>query len=127
MFADRVCKRGLVAAGYGLFAAMNVLLIATRPTLPLLGGAFVLAGLYVALVDAMEGALAADLLPADVRGTGYGVLAAVNGIGDLVSGVVVGTLWTLAGPAAGFVYAAVLTLAGAVSLGKVRLLSDSSY
>jgi len=118
--ADRVGKRGLLVAGYGLFAAMNALLIMVHPSLAVLGGAFLLAGLYIALVDAMEGALAADLLPADMRGTGYGVLAAVNGIGDLISGIAVGALWTLVGPEAGFAYAGALTLAGAALLWRIQ-------
>ncbi|MDR7483216.1 MAG: MFS transporter [Armatimonadota bacterium] len=118
--ADRLGKRGLLVTGYALFAAMNLVLIAPGAGLMHLVFAFVLAGIYIALVDAMEGAMAADLLPPEVRSTGYGVLAAVNGIGDLVSGLAVGGLWTAFGARPAFVYAAVLTLGGAALLGRVR-------
>jgi dipeptide/tripeptide permease len=63
-------------------------------------------------------------LPKDVRGSGFGVLAAVNGIGDLISSVVVGVLWSKVSANAGFIYAAVFTFLGAVLVyfytGKVR-------
>jgi hypothetical protein len=42
------------------------------------------------------------------------VLATANGIGDLVSSVVVGALWSMVGPAAGFLYAGIFTALGAV-------------
>jgi MFS family permease len=77
---------------------------------------FVLAGIYVGIVDAMERALAADLLPAGQRGVGFGVLATANSIGDLLSSIVVGYLWSHVSAASGFIYAAALTIAGAVAL-----------
>jgi MFS family permease len=119
VLADRLGKRALLIGGYVLFAALNVLLLAGHAGVPVLVAAFVLAGIYIAMVDAAEGAFAAELLPAEVRGAGYGVLATVNGIGDLVSGIVVGGLWTLLSPAAGFVYAALMALAGTLLLRRV--------
>jgi len=113
-----VGKAGLLVAGYALFAAMNLLLIAVEPGLHVLAGVFVAAGIYIALVDAMEGALAAELLPGEIRTTGYGVLAAVNGLGDFASGVAVGGVWTILGPRPAFAYALALTLAGALLLRR---------
>lgn len=117
--ADRLGKRALLIGGYLLFAALNLLLLVGHRGIPVLVAAFVLAGIYIAMVDAAEGAFAAELLPAEIRGTGYGVLATVNGIGDLVSGIVIGGLWTLLSPAAGFVYAAAMALAGMLLLRRV--------
>jgi dipeptide/tripeptide permease len=60
-------------------------------------------------------------LPREVRATGFGVLATVNGIGDFVSSIMVGFLWSAVSPAAGFAYAALLTALGGVfilRLGK---------
>ena len=42
--------------------------------------------------------MAGDLLPTHLRGTGYGVLAMVNGVGDLISSFAVGLLWTKVSP-----------------------------
>jgi len=69
---------------------------------------FALAGIYIAAEDALEGAIAADLVPEEVRGIGYGVLGTVNGVGDLVSSIIVGLLWAHVSVAAGFLYAAML-------------------
>jgi MFS family permease len=113
---DRMNKKTLLAAGYAIFGAMCLLFLTGPANLPMLGVLFVLAGVYVGIVDAMERALAAGLLPNEQRGVGYGALATANSVGDLVSSVVVGLLWVHVSVAAGFGYAAVLTLAGAVLL-----------
>ena len=42
------------------------------------------------------------------------MLAAVNGVGDLISSVVVGLLWTKVSANSGFIYAAAFTFLGAV-------------
>ena len=70
---------------------------------------FALAGVYIAIVDSMERALAADVLPADRRRTGYGAHATVHSFGDLTSSIVVGPLWSYIAIAVGFWYSAVVT------------------
>jgi hypothetical protein len=55
-----------------------------------------------------------------VRGLGYGVLGTVNGLGDLFSSIIVGTLWTHVNSAAGFGYAAVLGLVGTPLVLRIR-------
>jgi MFS-type transporter involved in bile tolerance (Atg22 family) len=77
---------------------------------------FVLAGVYVGVVDAMERALAADLLPLERRGVGYGALATANSFGDLMSSIIVGELWAHVSTTAGFTYGALFTLLGAAVL-----------
>ncbi|HKF52610.1 MAG TPA: hypothetical protein VKB26_09875 [Candidatus Acidoferrales bacterium] len=57
--------------------------------------------------------MSAELLDPGIRGTGFGVLATVNGAGDFVSSIVVGALWSAVSPAAGFIYGAIFMLAGA--------------
>lgn len=111
---DRLGKRGLLVIGYlvGFVAYAGFLL--EPPTIPVLVILFGLAGIHGGVQQALEKSLAAELLPARIRGSGFGVLATANGIGDLVSSVVVGTLWSAVNPAAGFAYAAVFTLFGAV-------------
>ena len=81
---------------------------------------FALAGIYIALVDSMEGAIAASMLPEQLRGTGYGVLSTVIGVGDFASSFIVCALWSRVSPAAGFGYGAALSLLGAVVLFALR-------
>ena len=89
-------------------------------TLPYLLLLFAAAGVFIAIEDALEGAIAAELLPAEARGLGYGVLGTVNGIGDLVSSLTVGLLWTYVSVPAGLTYAVVLSLLGAALVMRVR-------
>ncbi len=118
--ADRIGKRGLLAAGYITAAVMAIGWIAAIPSVWYLGLLFALGGTFIAAEDTLEGAIAADLLPEDVRGTGYGVLATINGLGDFVSSIMVGLLWTYFVPGVGFAYAAILSLAGAILILRVR-------
>jgi len=116
---DRLGKRRVLVAGYVLAAVMNVGFIFAQPSWWPFAVLFGLGGFYIAIEDTLERALAADLLPPDLRSTGYGALAAANGLGDLVSSMVVGVLWTTISPAVGFAYAAVLGLAGAIMVSRV--------
>jgi MFS family permease len=113
---DRVGKVKVLSLGYFVAVVMNLgfLLYSTNAFgLVILFG---LGGLFIAVEDALERAIAADLLPEHLRATGFGTLAAVNGVGDLVSSAMVGLLWTKVSPAAGFGYAAVLSFLGAIFL-----------
>jgi MFS family permease len=111
---DRIGKRGLLAAGYLVatitFAAFNL----EPPTLNVLIVLFGLAGIHSGVQQSLEKSLAAELLPAHVRGSGFGALATANGVGDLISSVAVGALWSAVSPAAGFLYAATFTTLGAL-------------
>jgi MFS family permease len=119
---DRIGRRGLLGAGYFLAALTSLGFIFARPELPMLAALFGLAGLYVAIHDTLEKSVATELLPRELRATGFGVLASVNGIGDFVSSIAVGFLWSAVSPTAGFAYAAVLTgLGGILILRKSQL------
>ncbi len=123
--ADRIDKHLLLALGYSAAALMGLGWLLLTPSLWHLGLLFGLGGVYVAAEDALEGALAADLLPDDVRGTGYGVLATVNGLGDFASSIAVGALWQTINPAAGFGYATALFIVGAVLMYRLSCVWQS--
>jgi MFS family permease len=121
-FWSRLGRSGILAIGYLLAAVMCagfMLLPHTAPHLFTLAALFGLAGLYVGIQDTLEKAVAAGLLPRDVRAMGYGVLATVNGIGDLVSSSMVGFLWSAVSPTAGFAYAGVLMALGGVLVARM--------
>ena len=119
--ADRYGKTRLLVGAYILAAAYNILLIAagTTPSIPLLILIFAIAGTVYSAQQPLERAIAADLVPVEVRSTGFGVLATVNGIGDFISSLVVGALWTVFSPAVAFTYSLVLTAAGAIVIAVV--------
>jgi len=118
--ADRFGKKTILAFGYLLTGISVIGFIFNTGNLAYLGLFFVLAGVAIAITDALERTVAADLLPENLRGTGYGTLATVNGVGDFVSSSLVGFLWSAVSPLAGFGYSAVLTISGAGVLFSMR-------
>ena len=120
VLGDRLGRRGLLAAGYGLAALTFIGFMSSTSTLPYLLLLFAAAGVFIAIEDSLEGAIAAEFLPAETRGLGYGVLGSVNGVGDLASSVIVGVLWAHVSITAGLVYAAALSVLGAVLIVRVR-------
>jgi MFS family permease len=125
---DTIGRRPVILGGY-LFAAVVTFGFAFLPATPAaLGVLFIGSGVYIACEEVAEKAYAAEMLPADVKGTGMGVLAATNGVGDFVSSALVGTLWSLfpGRPVYGFVAAAVLQLLGASALAAQRTASRAT-
>jgi MFS family permease len=123
--SDKRGRRGLLALGYALgaivalgFAAafwlksVNMLFIALL---------FMLGGTFIAIEDALEGAMTADLVPEiNKRGVAYGVTGSVNGVGDFISSAIVGIVWSVYSPVIAFAYAAVMMAAGALAIRWVR-------
>ena len=126
VFADRYGKGRFLLAAYALAVLMNLILIVAAPSVATLLVVFILAGAAYALQQSLERAIAADMAPIEVRSTGFGALASANGIGDLVSSVIVGTLWTTVSPVAGFCYAMAMSVAGAIVTGAaLRAVRDA--
>ncbi|OLD61567.1 MAG: hypothetical protein AUI53_05300 [Acidobacteria bacterium 13_1_40CM_2_60_7] len=119
--SDRVRQRKFVlAAGYG-FAGVTALLLCLDTTkLWLLGTIFALAGLYIGTEEALEDSLAAELVPKEQHGMAFGTLAAVNAVGDFLSSLLVGFLWSSFSLQAAFGYSAVLFFAGALLILRLR-------
>ena len=120
VLADKIGKRSLLAIGYFLTGVVSLGFILNVASLAYLVPLFLMAGIAIAITDALERAVAADLLPENLRGTGYGTLATVNGIGDFASSAIVGLLWTSVSPLAGFGYGALMALIGASTLIALR-------
>jgi MFS family permease len=119
--SDHVPHRKLVlVAGYALAGASAILLTAAPHQLWLLAGIFVLAGLYVGTEEALEDSLAAELIPTAQHGMAFGTLAAVNAIGDFLSSVLVGFLWSAVSVRAAFSFSAVLFFLGAFLVLRLR-------
>jgi sugar phosphate permease len=118
--SDRLPKPPLLSFGYfcaALVAASTALLF-TRGSanFAVLSGVFVLSGIFAATQDTLEGAIPPDLTGAEMRGTVYGTLGAVNGAGDLIASAMVGTVWTVASPVVAFGTASLLMAAGATAM-----------
>jgi MFS family permease len=118
--ADRVKKNIILAIGYSM-AALMALSIMTLPvsvwTFALI---FILGGTNVALEETAEDSFCAELVEEKHHGMAFGVLATVNGVGDFLSSVIVGLLWTVFGTSLAFGYSAALSIAGALLVARVR-------
>jgi len=115
--SDKIGKRILLAfVGFFLFGIVSLGFIYTTTNFYYFMILFILSGVSAASYTALEKAYAADLLPSHIRGTGYGVLNTIDGIGDLISSFVVGTIWTLVSPSLAFVYGATISFIAALLL-----------
>jgi MFS family permease len=115
--ADRVGHRRVLAAGFVVFGAACAAfgLWAPASFWPL-AMMFASVGVSTAMVETSQKAYATELVSAALRGRAFGFLGLIDGIGDLISSLAVGLLFTVASPAWGFAWGAVLSLAGAVAL-----------
>ena len=117
---DRAGPRAVFATGaavyviaYGAFSAGVHSVIAVVL-------AFAAAGAGIGLVEPTESAVVAQLLPDRLRGSGFGVLGAVQATGDMVATVVAGLLYALFSPAVAFGYAATWMLAATIASCMLR-------
>lgn len=112
--ADRYPKNLVLASGYALAAIMAMTIIFLPLTVWTLGAVFILGGVYVAMEETLEDSFCAELVGEEHHGMAFGTLATVNGVGDFLSSIIVGALWTTLGTSVAFGYSAVLFAAGAV-------------
>jgi len=118
---DHVPSRKVVlAAGYALAGVTAILLCTGTHSLPLLAGIFILAGLYMGTEEALEDSLSAELVPQEQHGMAFGTLAAVNAVGDFVSSLLVGFLWSAFNVQTAFAASAILSFAGALLIVRLR-------
>jgi MFS family permease len=119
ILGSRFNKRYLLALGYFIFALYCIGFIVLEPTITNFALLFILAGIEMGLIDVMEGAYTADILKSSIRGTGYGILHTINGIGDFLSSTIAGLLWTLFSFNFAFAYGAILSTVAAIILVTV--------
>jgi MFS family permease len=125
MLSDRFGRGQVVASGYWLAAGTTFGFAFLGTTPAILIGLFIGSWIYIACEEVAEKAYATELLLAETRGTGMGLLAATNGIGDVVSSALVGALWAAAPstPAFGFIAAGCLQAFGARVVTTARAAS----
>ncbi|MFI7190105.1 MFS transporter [Nocardia nova] len=107
------CGAAVYVVGYAVFAVGS-----HQPGILMAG--FALAGAGIGLAEPTQSAVFAHLLPDNLRGSGFGVLGAVQAAGDLVATVVAGLLYAFFSPAVAFGYAAVWMAAALTASGALR-------
>ena len=113
--SDRIGRRGLILGGFSVLLLCHVTLsVATTPAVVFLGAA--LWGLHLGVTQGVLSAFVADMAPADLRGTAFGVFHLMSGIAILIGSLTAGWLWDAAGAAAMFMTAAIVSIVGLVLL-----------
>uniref|UniRef100_A0A4P9D4L6 Putative truncated MFS-type transporter n=1 Tax=hospital metagenome TaxID=1755691 RepID=A0A4P9D4L6_9ZZZZ len=124
VLADRVGHLPVLIAGYVLGTLTAVLTALAFwlgiASVPLLAGVFFIAGLYVAVQEALESTVTAEMVQPDTLAMSYGALGTVNGAAKLISSASVGVVWTAVSPVVGFGLAAALMAAGTLILLRVQ-------
>jgi len=116
--SDRVGRRKLLVFGYAAYGAvyLGFALAPSKYFLWVLFGAY---GLYLGATEGVEKALVSDLAPAHLKATLMGMHATLVGIGLLPASIIAGSLWSLFGPSAPFLFGGAAGFAAALALQKV--------
>ncbi len=114
LLSDHLGRWRLLIAGFVLLAASHAVLASAGSIAPVFAGA-ALFGLHLALTQGLLAALVADLAPAGLRGTAFGVFHLVSGIA-MAGTLAAGFLWDLWNSSAMFWVAAAVTVVGILAL-----------
>ncbi|MDP2730255.1 MAG: MFS transporter [Dehalococcoidales bacterium] len=118
ILSDRLGRRRILALGWLIYTLVYVG-FALSSTIWQIWLAFAFLGIYAAIVEGVSRAFIADLAPAELRGTSYGLYWSVVGISVLIGSIIGGIVWDAIGPAATFYFgagAAFLAMLGIVTL-----------
>lgn len=124
VLADRFGSQSILVIGYALGTLTAVFTVIAFwvdvDHVTFLGIIFFTAGLYVAVQEALEATVTADMVSGDTLAMSYGALGTVNGTAKLIASTAVGVLWTAISPVFAFSVAAVLMAAGTLSLLRLK-------
>ena len=115
--SDRLGAERVLAFGVAAFLVAYVVFAFVGPDVLFLLMGFVLAGMGIGAVETAEHAAIAAAAPQGIRGSAFGVLASVQGVGNLGASVGAGLLWALVSPTAAFLTTAILMGISLLRLG----------
>jgi MFS family permease len=116
--SDRIGRRPLLTAGWALYAAVYLAFALANSRGAMLA-TFLVYGAYYGLAEPVERAWVADLAPAHLRGTAFGLYHGVVGLAALPASLLFGLLWQHFGAPAAFLTGSGLALAATALLALV--------
>ncbi|MCJ7768955.1 MAG: MFS transporter [Dehalococcoidales bacterium] len=120
ILSDKLGRRGIIAIGWAIYALVY-LGFALSSSLWQIWLLFAAYGIYYGIVEGVARAFVADLVPAERRGTAYGLYHGVVGLTLLPASLIAGWLWDTVNPAAPFYLGAGLAFLAMLGLmGLVR-------
>jgi MFS family permease len=120
VLSDTFGRRGLIIAGWLIYALIyaGFAFASERWHIWTLYAGY---GLYYGAFLGASSALVADLVPERLRGTAYGIFNAALGVAALPASVIAGVLWDWYGPAAPFLFGAVVAVMATIGLSMIPL------
>lgn len=116
--SDRYSRRKMIMAGWIIYAFIYFgFALSTQAWHT--WGLFVLYGFFFGLTEGVERALVADLVPAELRGTAYGLYNGVLGLGLFPASLIAGLLWENFGAEAPFIFGGGLALISALLISRM--------
>jgi MFS family permease len=118
--SDRINRATILIMGLVMLLVADVVL-AFAPGIMAVAIGAALWGLHMGFTQGLLAALVADAVPAELRGTAFGVFNLITGLALLLASVVAGALWDIAGPQATFLAGAaftILTLIGLIAVAR---------
>ena len=113
--SDSIGRKKILVLGYIVFAFVYFnFAFATNKVMIVL--AFIIYGLYTAMVSGVEKAFISEIAPKDLKGTMLGLHSTLVGIALFPASVIAGLLWDYVGGFAPFVLGATLSLISALIL-----------
>lgn len=117
---DRAGPRMVFATGAAVYVIAYAVFAAGPHSAVVVALGFALAGAGIGLAEPTQSAVVSQLLPDRLRGSGFGVLGAVQATGDVVATIVAGVLYTVASPTVAFVYTAAWMAVAIIASGMLR-------
>lgn len=112
---DRRGTRLVLLGGAGAFLAAYLVFAGSGASIPVLAAGFVLAGVGIGAAETAEHAAVAARSPEAIRGSAFGLLAAMQSAGNLAASAVAGILWTAFSPTVAFIWLAAWMLAAVLA------------
>ena len=117
---DRRGTRLVLLGGAGAFLAAFLVFAGSGANIPVLAAGFVLAGVGIGAAETAEHAAVATRAGESIRGSAFGLLAALQSAGNLAASAVAGILWTAFSPTVAFIWLAAWMLAAVLAFLTMR-------
>jgi MFS family permease len=120
IISDRIGRRKVIVAGWIIYAVVYAAFGAADRQWHA-WALFAVYGVFFGLTEGVEKALVADVAPAHLRGSAFGLYHLFVGIGALPASLLFGLVWQGSGPAAAFGMGAGMALLASVLLSMITL------
>lgn len=124
VLSDKLGRYGLLTTGFLVLVLADLTLaFGTNVFAVSIGAA--LWGLHMGMTQGLLASLVADTVPADLRGTAFGMFYLLTGVATLLASIIAGALWDFIGPTGTFVAGAIFAAIALLAVPAVRHITRS--